>query len=1077
MPTKAHEPYVMAMKPTRNEPGAADPATGRLAAAVALRDVRKVYGRGEGAVVALDGVSAALFPGSFTAIMGPSGSGKSTFLNVAAGLDRPTSGSVMLGGTTLDKLSEQHLTILRRDRVGFVFQAFNLLPSLTVAQNIGLPLRLGGHRPGRSAVREIAARVGLEKRLRDRPSQLSGGQQQRVAIARALITRPEVVFADEPTGALDTRTGQEVLSLLREVVDQDRHTVVMVTHDPMAAAYAHRVMLLADGRVAGILDAPSADEVAERLAHLGALPMLFLAVLNARGRLGTFTGALVALFAAAVLSMAWGMQLESILRTHSPVERYAGAAAVVTGQQEVGDGVLLGERARVSSALAQRLAAVPGVRAAIGDVSVPALLGDRTVVAHGWSSAVLTPYVLTAGRPPARPGEVVTGYPAALGARLVFADTGPAYTVTVVGVALPSHPVSRQTAIFLTDAEATRLAGHPGFVDAIGVLAAPGFDVSRLRAAVGGAQVLTGNARGAAEYPEFERNRQVLIPVTAAFGGLSMFIAVFVVASTLGLSIQQREREIALLRAVAATPGQIRRMIAWEAAIVALAGSAAGIWPGIVLGRALAQGLLDWLPAAAAIGGGVATALLAVLAAGHRAARVPPTLALTDAAAEPWRLGPGRVIGGLIALAGAVPLFAVSVTTTEPQTAEATSEIDAIFLVVAVAFLGPVASYAVARLLAPALTALSPVGGFLASANLGGATRRFSSASTPIVLTVALSCTFLFGFTTVEHATSQQQRAALTGQLVITSAGPGLPDTALADARATPGVRSAVALTSTTLGPCLGVADDLLPAQILTGGQGGGLDVGVIAGSLSALHGDTIALGQHRAAAVHARVGGRVAIMLGDGTQTQATVVAIYARDLAFGDVLLAPELAAGHQTTPLLNEILIQADEPAAVVAGHLRALAHRYRGLQVSDSASLVTANAANDELSNWLGPFFVATIFAFTSIAALNTLIMIALRRRRELALLRLTGATTRQVLAMARWEATLVIVIGLGLGLAITATALLPLSHALTGGFRPYAPAGWLAVILGVSALLALVGLSVPTRQALRTRPVEAIGIRD
>ena len=178
-------------------------------------------------------------------------------------------------------------------------------------------------------------------------------------------------------------------------------------------------------------------------------------------------------------------------------------------------------------------------------------------------------------------------------------------------------------------------------------------------------------------------------------------------------------------------------------------------------------------------------------------------------------------------------------------------------------------------------------------------------------------------------------------------------------------MRSAVALTSTTLGPSLG-ATDTLPAQILTGGQGGGLDVGVIAGSLSALHGDTIALGRHRADAAHARVGDRVAVMLGDGTATHATVVAIYTRDLAFGDALLAPELAAGHQTTPLLNEILIQTGQPAAAVAGRLQALAQRYPGLHVSDSASLVTANAASDELNHWLGPFFVAMIFAFTSIA---------------------------------------------------------------------------------------------------------------
>jgi putative ABC transport system ATP-binding protein len=248
--------------PPRSRPTSAEPA-------VALHEVRKVHGQGDGSVVALDGVSVGLAPGSFTAIMGPSGSGKSTFLNVAAGLDQPTSGRVTLGETDLSGLSERRLTLLRRERIGFVFQAFNLMPSLTVTQNIGLPLRLDGRRVRRSAVRDVAARVGLDERLRHRPSQLSGGQQQRVAIARALVTRPEVVFADEPTGALDTQTGRGVLALLRELVDEDRRTVVMVTHDPVAAAYADRVLLLADGRLAGTLERPTADDVAERLAHLG----------------------------------------------------------------------------------------------------------------------------------------------------------------------------------------------------------------------------------------------------------------------------------------------------------------------------------------------------------------------------------------------------------------------------------------------------------------------------------------------------------------------------------------------------------------------------------------------------------------------------------------------------------------------------------------------------------------------------------------------------------------------------------------------------------------------------------------
>ena len=825
--------------------------------------------------------------------------------------------------------------------------------------------------------------------------------------------------------------------------------------------------------------------------------MLRLSILSARGRLGTFTGALIALFAASVLAMAWGMQLESMLRTHPPVERYAGAAAVVAGQQNVGadHDVQLTERARVSTALTARLAGLPGVRAAIGDVSVPARLGDRTAVAHGWSGAALTPYVLSAGRPPARPDEVVTGYPAALGARLPLSSTARkttvtarTRTVTVVGVARPRHPVTQQSAIFLTDAQATALSGHPGRVDAIGLLAGPGFDINRVRAAASGAQVLTGAARGQGEYPELAATRTTLIPVTAAFGGLALFIAMFVVASTLSLSIQQREREIALLRAVAATPGQIRRMIAWEAAIIALIGSAAGIWPGIVLGRTLTHGLVrhgiappnftlnyDWLPAAAVIGCAVATSLLAVLAAGRRAAKVPPTLALTDATVEPRLLGPGRIIGGLLALTGAVPLFTVSVTNSTPETAAATAEMTAILLVVAVGFLGPIFAYVIARLLAPALGALSPVGGFLASANLRTATRRFSSASTPLVLSVAMSCTLLFSTTTIEHAITQQRHAGLTGQLAITTTGPGLPAAALADARATPGVRSAVALTSTTLGPSLGDSGDTLPAQILAGGQGGGLDVGVTAGSLNALHGKTIALGRHRANAAHAHIGERVQIMLGDGTRTHATVVAIYSRDLAFGDALLAPDPAAGHQTIPLLGTILIQTDHPAAV-ARRLHALATRYPGLKISNRATLATATDADREMNRWFGPQFVAEIFAFTSIAVITTLIMIALRRRRELGLLRLVGGTPRQVRSMARWEAALIITIGLGLGLAIAATALLPLSNALNGGL-PYVPARPFLAIIGVTALLALLALTLPTRHALRARPIEAIGARE
>ncbi|WP_083647394.1 ABC transporter ATP-binding protein [Kitasatospora sp. CB01950] len=240
--------------------------------AVELRGVRRTYGRGPGAVHALGGVDLALAAGTFTAVMGPSGSGKSTFLQCAAGLDRPDAGQVLLSGRPISSLGEDTLTKLRRNRIGFVFQAFNLLPSLTVLQNVLLPQRLAGGRQDKARAHELLTRVGLGEHAARRPGQLSGGQQQRVALARALITRPDVIFADEPTGALDTRSAHEVLGLLRDAVDGLGATVVMVTHDPVAASFADRAVFLAGGLLAGELHHPDPRTVSDRMLTLAARP-------------------------------------------------------------------------------------------------------------------------------------------------------------------------------------------------------------------------------------------------------------------------------------------------------------------------------------------------------------------------------------------------------------------------------------------------------------------------------------------------------------------------------------------------------------------------------------------------------------------------------------------------------------------------------------------------------------------------------------------------------------------------------------------------------------------------------------
>ncbi|WP_344243930.1 ABC transporter ATP-binding protein [Actinocorallia libanotica] len=236
--------------------------------ALRLDEVRKVHGADGNQVVALAGVTLSLPAGTFTAVMGPSGSGKSTLLQCAAGLERPTGGRVFVAGHEM-KGDETELTKFRREHIGFVFQHFNLLPALTVLQNVTLPLRLAGRRVDEARAAEVLRAVGLGDRLSHRPQELSGGQQQRVAIARALVASPSVIFADEPTGALDTRSARAVLALLQQAVRTYGQTLVMVTHDPVAAAHADSVLFLADGRLVGRMIDPTAEAVAERLTHLG----------------------------------------------------------------------------------------------------------------------------------------------------------------------------------------------------------------------------------------------------------------------------------------------------------------------------------------------------------------------------------------------------------------------------------------------------------------------------------------------------------------------------------------------------------------------------------------------------------------------------------------------------------------------------------------------------------------------------------------------------------------------------------------------------------------------------------------
>jgi len=246
-----------------------DPTVPVLVPAARAVDATKVYGKGEAEVRALDGVTIEFGTSRFTAIMGPSGSGKSTLMHAMAGLDTLTSGSVFIGDVELGKLRESKLTKLRRDRIGFIFQAFNLIPTLTAAENIALPMRLAGRKRDRAWFDNVVETVGLQNRLTHRPSELSGGQQQRVAVARALASRPHIIFADEPTGNVDSRTGAEILGFMRTAVDELGQTIVMVTHDPVASAFTDAVLFLKDGRIVDSVHEPDAQKVLDHLKALG----------------------------------------------------------------------------------------------------------------------------------------------------------------------------------------------------------------------------------------------------------------------------------------------------------------------------------------------------------------------------------------------------------------------------------------------------------------------------------------------------------------------------------------------------------------------------------------------------------------------------------------------------------------------------------------------------------------------------------------------------------------------------------------------------------------------------------------
>lgn len=851
-----------------------------------------------------------------------------------------------------------------------------------------------------------------------------------------------------------------------------------------------------------------------------------LALSTLRFRRTGLVATFIAMALGTAIVLACGGLMETGIRSAVPPQRLAAAAVVVTGNQtyqlpkadpadkeeDPGSATLV-ERVRVDAGLVNTIQTVPGVAKAVGAVSFPAtVLTDGQPLAeatwpqgHNWASAALTPYSLRAGATPARPGQVVLDATlaqrsaVAVGDRIRVVAGGTAGTYRVAGVATPAGDRAvTPPAVFFSASDARRLAGHPGKVDTIGVLAAPGTDVGqfrrRVQAAVAGhaAVALVGDDRGLAEFPEAKTSGESLIAVAAVFGGMAVMVAVLVVASTLTLSVQQRQRETALLRAIGATPRQVRRMILGETIIVAALATALGYLPGAYLGRWLfdqlaANGLVPpavafrqgWIPAVTAAAVALLTALAAALVAARRAALAQPSEALAEADMPRRRLSWGRLLLALLFLAGGVALAIVTMTVISGPAAASTAGPTVIVFAIGLALLGPGVTKVMTAVLQRPLRAVSGLAGELAMLNARAQTLRMAAAAMPIMLATGIATALLYVQTTQVDAAERAFADSLRADAVLTSATGGLAPDLIGSVRRLPGVAGAsehVASTGFVEYPHdRAQGEDGWPLQGVTAdGAAQTTAVSVTAGTLAGLRGDTVALPARHARALGRGVGDTIGMRLGDRAQVQLRVAALFSASSGYQVILLPADLLAAHTTAGLPTQILVRAAPGADTgrLTAALNELARRWPGVAVADRGVLTAAHGEQQQTQAWVNYLLVGMIVAYTAISVVNTLVLATARRRREFALLRLTGSTKAQVLGIMTMEGVLVAVIGIVLGTAVSTTTLVPFSVAAGDSLLPSGPPWIYLAVVGTAAVLALAATLLPTWQALRSPPAEA-----
>lgn len=892
--------------------------------------------------------------------------------------------------------------------------------------------------------------------------------------------------------------------------------------------------------------------------------MFALAWRTLRFRKGGFVATFLALAFGTVIVMACGGLLETGVRNNAPPQRLAGADLVVTGDRdyklpegnpsdpdEDAESAVLSERVPVRDGLDEVVRSVTGVRSALAERDFEAALlggdGDKEggavhVSAHGWESAVVTPFRTSAGRPPAAPDEIVLDARTArahglgTGDRVRVAAHGGTRVYEVTGLAAPVAPiagdsdtaptastsadpatasnvpatsatpaasakrseVSRPTVFFSTE-RARELSG--GRVADIAVTATAGQHVTALKSRIGRAlakapgggsvKVVSGDDRGAVEYPDVLEGRETLIVLASVFGGLATVVAVFVVAGTVALSVKQRQREFALMRATGATPRQLRRMLLGETLMVAVLAGAVGWAAGPYAGswlydRLVAADLVEGivvhsqgrLPAVVAVGALLLTALGGGWVGAHRVIRTRPGEALSEAALDERWVHPVRVVLGALFLAGAGALALLTVLLFDGPIAASTAGPTVMCAVIGLALFGPGITKAVTVLVSPLVRAVTGPSGELAVLNSRARTVRMASVVVPVMLASGMALGTIYLQTTQEQVTKDAFRENLRADAVLAAPAGGV-DPALVDrVRSLRGVAAAGAYVSTTgfVERPRGVGDeDGLPLQGVSGRDASRTTaVTPVKGRLRDLTGRTVALPRALAEKAGREVGDTIRLRLGDGAAVRLKVVALFEGRAGFETALAPSSVLAPHTTTGLPQQIVVRADSRTSQgeLAAQIREFVANQPGLGVADRNALLASNADDARMQAWVNYLMVGMIVAYTAIALVNSLVLSVSSRRREFGLQRLNGATGGQVLRMVTVEALLVTGVGLLLGALAAATSLLPFSVAASDSWIPSGPLWIAGAVVGTACTLALGATLLTTWSVLRHRPVEA-----